>query len=56
MKETVDSLKKADLSNPVKIMIGGGQIDEYVLKHTGADAYGETAMDAVKIAEEWIGG
>lgn len=56
MKETIDSLKTADLSNPVKVMIGGGQIDEYVLKHTGADTYGETAMDAVKIAKEWIGG
>jgi methanogenic corrinoid protein MtbC1 len=56
MKETIDSLKTADLSNPVKVMIGGGQIDEYVQKHTGADTYGETAMDAVKIAKEWIGG
>jgi methanogenic corrinoid protein MtbC1 len=56
MKETIDSLKTTDLSNPVKVMIGGGQIDEYVQKHTGADAYGETAMDAVKIAKEWIGG
>jgi methanogenic corrinoid protein MtbC1 len=56
MKETIDSLKTADLSNPVKVMIGGGQIDEYVHKHTGADTYGETAMDAVKIAKEWIGG
>jgi methanogenic corrinoid protein MtbC1 len=40
----------------MKVMIGGGQIEGYVQKHTGADAYSETAMDAVKIAKEWIRG
>lgn len=33
-------------------MIGGGQIDEYVKRHTGVDAYGETAMDALKNAKK----
>jgi len=56
MKKTIDSLRIADLPNPIKAMIGGGQIEGYVQKHIGADAYGETAMDAVKIAKEWIGG
>ena len=52
MKDTVEALRAAGLE--VKVMIGGGQIDEYVQKHTGADAYGDTAMDAVKIAKEWL--
>lgn len=56
MKETVEALKKAGLRDKLKIMIGGGQIDEKVKDFTGADAYGRDAMDAVKLANSWIGG
>ncbi len=55
MKETVEGFKNANLRDKVKIMIGGGQIDEYIQKFTGADAYGSDAMDAVKLAKNWIG-
>ena len=53
IKKTIDSLRTTDLPN--QVMIGGVQIAGYVQKHTGAGAYSETVMDAVKIAEEWIG-
>lgn len=56
MKETIDALKEAGLRDDIKIMIGGGQIDEEVRTFTGADAYGKDAMEAVKLSEEWIGG
>ena len=56
MKETVDSIQKAGLRNKVRIMIGGGQVDEHVKSYTGADAFGADAMDAVKLAKGWIGG
>jgi methanogenic corrinoid protein MtbC1 len=56
MKETVDAIKAAGLRNNVKIMIGGGQMDEQVRDFTGADAYGKDAMAAVKLAKGWIGG
>lgn len=56
MKATVEAISQAGLRDKVKIMIGGGQIDEEVRKHTGADEYGLDAMDAVKIAKKWIGG
>ncbi len=56
MKEIVEAIKKAGLRDKIKIMIGGGQIDEQVRKHTGADAYGKDAMAAVKLAKGWIGG
>jgi methanogenic corrinoid protein MtbC1 len=56
MQELVTVIEKAGLRNQIKIMIGGGQIDEQVRKHTGADAYGKDAMAAVKLAREWIGG
>jgi len=55
MKETVDAIKEAGLRD-VKIMIGGGQIDDRVRGFTGADAYGKNAMEAVKLAKGWIGG
>jgi len=56
MKDTVETIKKAGLREGVKIMIGGGQIDDQVRSFTGADAYGKDAMEAVKLAKGWIGG
>ena len=56
MKETVEAIKAAGLRDKVKIMIGGGQIDEAVRKYTGADAYRPDAMAGVSLAKEWVGG
>ncbi len=56
MKETIDAIKEAGLRDDLKIMIGGGQIDEEVRGFTGADAYGKAAMEAVTLAQGWIGG
>jgi methanogenic corrinoid protein MtbC1 len=55
MKETIDAIKAAGLRDNVKIMIGGGQIDEEVKRYTGADAYRPDAVSAVALAKEWIG-
>ena len=55
MKNTVQALKDAGLRDTVKIMIGGGQIDEQIRQFTGADAYGKDAMAAVTLAKAWIG-
>lgn len=52
MKDTVAAIKAAGL-NEVKIMIGGGQIDENIRQYTGADAYGKDAMAAVALAQDW---
>ncbi len=54
MKETVEAISAAGLRDKVKIMIGGGQIDEEIRKHAGADAYGRDAMAGVSLAKEWI--
>lgn len=56
MKNTVNAIKDAGLRDQVKIMIGGGQIDEEVKSFCGADAYGRDAVAAVKLAKGWIGG
>ena len=55
MKDTVDKIKEAGLRDKVKIMIGGGQIDESIRKYAGADAYGKDAMTAVALAKGWLG-
>jgi methanogenic corrinoid protein MtbC1 len=52
MKATVQALKAAGLSD-VKVMIGGGQMDDKIREYTGADAYGKDAMAAVNIAKGW---
>ena len=54
MKETIDALSEAGLRDNLKIMIGGGQIDDEVKKYTGADAYGKDAMAAVTLSKEWL--
>lgn len=55
MKATVEALKEAGL-NKVKVMIGGGQIDDQIRVYTGADAFGRDAMMAVSLAKQWAGG
>jgi methanogenic corrinoid protein MtbC1 len=56
MKETIEAIKAADLRDRVKIMVGGGLIDDRVRKYTGADAYGKDAAAAVSLAKKWVGG
>ncbi len=53
MKNTVQALKEAGLRDQVKIMIGGGQMDEQIRQYTSADAYGKDAMAAVALAKSW---
>jgi len=55
MKETVEALEKAGLRKNLKIMIGGGQMDDEVRKYAKADAYGKDAMAAVALSKKWIG-
>ncbi len=55
MKETVEALEKAGLRKNIKIMIGGGQMDDEVRKYAKADAYGKDAMAAVTLTKKWIG-
>ena len=54
MKETVQAIEAAGLRNQLKIMIGGGQVDEAVRSYTGADAYGSSAVAAVTLCRDWI--
>jgi methanogenic corrinoid protein MtbC1 len=55
MKSTVEALKKAGLRDNVKIMIGGGQINDMVKDYVKADAFGLDAVAAVRLATQWTG-
>ena len=55
MKETIATIDKAGLRSDLKIMIGGGQIDETVRAYTGADAFGVNAVEAVSLCKGWMG-
>ena len=55
MKDTVAAIDSAGLRGKVKIMIGGGQINEEVKEYAGADGFGRDAMVAVSFAKEWVG-
>lgn len=54
MKETVEAIKEAGLRDQVKIIIGGGNMNEEVRDYAGADAYGVDAMAAVEYAKKII--
>ena len=55
MKKTVEALEQAGLRDSLKIMIGGGQMDDEVRKYVRADAYGKDAIAAVNLCRQWIG-
>ncbi len=55
MKSTIEQVEAAGLRKGLKVIIGGGQMDDTVRKYTGADAYGDDAMAAVAYAKEAVG-
>ena len=54
MKETIDLMAENGLRDQVKVMIGGGPVDENVRRIVGADAYSPDAQKAVRQAQEWV--
>jgi methanogenic corrinoid protein MtbC1 len=55
MKTTIEEVEAAGLRQDLKVIIGGGQMDDTVRKYTGADAYGDDAMAAVAFAKQTVG-
>ncbi len=56
MKSTIEEIGKAGLRDSVKIMVGGGTVDEQVRVYAKADGYGFDAMTAVNLAKQWTEG
>jgi len=53
MKEIIQKFEEAGLRDSVKIMIGGGTVDNNIVEYVSADAYGESAVEAVALASKW---
>ena len=54
LKETVDALKRAGLRDKVKIILGGGGVDEEVAKFAGANAVVKDAIEGVEQCKRWV--
>lgn len=54
MKKTIEALTEAGLRDKVKVMIGGGDIDQSIVEYTGADAFGKDAMSSIEIAKRFL--
>ncbi|MGB9977560.1 cobalamin B12-binding domain-containing protein [Thermovenabulum sp.] len=55
MKRTVDALKEAGLREGIKIIVGGGRVDEGVKQYAGADAWADDAAKGVRLCKELMG-
>ena len=53
IKDVVDSVTEAGLKDRVKVVIGGACTSLQLKEEMGADAYGETAVQAVRIFDEF---
>ena len=55
MKATVEAIAAAGLRDKVKILIGGGPVDQAVCDYVKADAYCFDAQQAVEAAKKMVG-
>ena len=55
MKNTVIALEEAGLRDKVKVLIGGGLVNDEVLAYAGADAWGKDANEAVTLVNKYFG-
>lgn len=55
MKQTIEAIDAAGLRDNTMVMIGGGQINDEIMKYTGADAFGKDAVVGVSLAKKWAG-
>ncbi|MFZ7133135.1 MAG: cobalamin B12-binding domain-containing protein [Eubacteriales bacterium] len=56
IKETTQILTKNSLRDKVKIIIGGGIVNEVMCNFVGADAFSNDALNGVKICRSWVDG
>lgn len=52
MKQTIEALRAA---GRVKVLVGGGPVNEMVCSHVGADGWGKDAMAAVSLCQKYSG-
>lgn len=55
-RDIIEALKQAGTRNAVKVMVGGATVTPEWAQETGADAYGEDAIEAVRKAKQLVKG
>lgn len=55
MKETIDAFIEAGLRDTVKIIVGGAPVSRQYAEEIGADGYGEDAISARDLCENFVG-
>jgi trimethylamine corrinoid protein len=53
-KDVIESLRQAGSRDAVKVMVGGATVTPEWAQQIGADAYGEDAIEATKIAKQLL--
>lgn len=56
LKDTIDALKEAGIRDKVKIILGGGGVDDEVANYAGADAAVKDAIKGVEQCKRWVSG
>lgn len=54
MKIVIEELKKANVRDRVKVIVGGAPVTKEYAEEIGADGYGENAFEGVKICKSWV--
>ena len=54
MKDVVGKLGSEGLRDKVKVIIGGGQMDEQICQYVGADAFVTDAVAGVNLCKQWV--
>ena len=54
MKKTVNAIRQAGLREKVKIIIGGGRVDQYACEYVNADAWTNSAAKGIRIMLKWM--
>lgn len=54
MKNVVERLEQEGIRDSVKVIIGGGQMDEQVCRYVGADAFVTDAVAGISLCKSWI--
>jgi 5-methyltetrahydrofolate--homocysteine methyltransferase len=54
MKRTIEMIESGGLRQQVKVMVGGGPVDDRVVQYTGADALGKDSRQAVLLARQFV--
>jgi len=54
-KNVIDGLKKENLRSKVKVIVGGSPINQEFAESIGADGYGSTAPEGVRVVKSLLG-